>query len=160
MMKMTDVLIHSSTRHTPTTAHSMKFIGRLLGLQGPGPMQRLRGNEDRRSSGQNNQRAAAMTFLRQGSMGLVSHLASTADVALANAALSTVVTCTPLALRSPNSLSSASCDILRCSAVASAAASVTALRSASDRRSQVRLLIRNGVIWNMWLVRARCFCTS
>ena len=55
----------------------------------------------------------------------------------------------PWPLGRPAACRPTSCDSLRCRAVASAAASVTALRSASDRRSQQRLLIRNGVIWNM-----------
>jgi hypothetical protein len=101
-----------------------------------------------------------MTFLTYGPIGPAAHLSSTLAVAFSKALLSGVVTCTPLALSSASSFSSASSDSLRYSAVASAAASVTALRSASDSLSQLRLLISKGVIWNIWLVSARCFCTS
>lgn len=105
-------------------------------------------------------RAAATTFFTYGPIGPAIHLSSTAAVPRSNAALSTVSMRTPLAFSSAMSLSSDSCDSLRCSAVASAAASRTAFRSASDSLSQLRLLIRNGVISYLWPVSEMNFCTS
>ncbi len=95
-----------------------------------------------------------------GPIGEASHLSSTLPVALAKGVLSTVLICTPLALRSATSLSSLSLDSLRCSAVASTAASISTLRSASDRRSQLRLLISSGVISYLWPVSEMNLFTS
>ena len=77
-----------------------------------------------------------------------------------NGPWSTLSICTPLALSSANIFSSDSCASLRCSAVASAAASWTTFLSACESLSQERLPIRNGVISYLWPVSEMYFCTS